>query len=207
MSKYGHRPHDWFEGLVNKMGGESAAEAFLRGELTLSVPTRAWRESEGVIYLSVTSDGTTGPDWITRLEGKGFRLNQYSKSVLTSGAFKSTTGVTTEIAVLKGSFFTDDDRITSKIRSEAGKRKWQKPNAEVACLIREQFSDKEIEVMGLVWLVVMHEPIKDSGGDPGLLGANRDDDGRWLYAVYDGPDSRWNRENGFAFSVPQASAL
>jgi hypothetical protein len=40
-----------------------------------------------------------------------------------------------------------------------------------------------------------------SDGNPNLLSANRNDDGRWLNAYYDNPDNRWNRENGFAFVV------
>ena len=42
-----------------------------------------------------------------------------------------------------------------------------------------------------------------SDGNPNLLGANRNDDGRWLGAYWDNPDNRWNRENGFAFAVSQ----
>ena len=41
--------------------------------------------------------------------------------------------------------------------------------------------------------------LHNSDGDPNLLGANRNDDGRWLNAYYDNPDNRWNRDNGFAF--------
>jgi hypothetical protein len=36
MSKYGHKPLDWFEALVNKLGGEAEANAFLRGELVIA---------------------------------------------------------------------------------------------------------------------------------------------------------------------------
>jgi hypothetical protein len=43
--------------------------------------------------------------------------------------------------------------------------------------------------------------------DPNLLSANRNDDGRWLNAYYDDPGNRWNRENGFAFVVPQISSF
>ncbi|HEY9583271.1 MAG TPA: hypothetical protein VJK09_03150, partial [Candidatus Paceibacterota bacterium] len=163
------------------------------------------REEDGVIYFSVTSDGTTGEAWITRLERGGFRLD-YTKKVLRSPDFKPTTGVTTEIAVLKGKLFSDNDRITSKIRAEADKRKWQKPNAEVACLIREKFTDEDIETMGLWWIITMHELIQ-VGGDPSVLGAGRSGDGRWLNACRIKPDGRWNREVGFAFVVPQVSAL
>ena len=174
------------------------------GEWVVSKPIHSWREEDGVIYFSVTSDGTTGPQWIERLEGKGFRLSDYAKSVLRSPDFKPTSGVTTEIAILKGMLFADNDRITKKIRAEADKRKLTKSNAEVACLIRENFSDKEIEALGLWWIVAMHEPIKDSGGGPSLLGADRYDGGRWLNACcVDGPGYGWFREDGFAFVVSQ----
>ncbi len=166
---------------------------------------RKWREENGVIYFSVTSDGTSGPDWITRLESKGFRVSDWAKSVLRSSDFKPTSGITTEIAVLKGMLFGDDDRVAKKIRAEAKKRGLTKPNAEAACLIREMFSDKELEAMGLRWIVVMHEPIDSGGDDPFLLHVDRGDGGRWLLALWDGPGSGWYRVGGVAFVVSQVS--
>lgn len=189
--------------IVKKLGGHDGAIKFLQGKLSVSEPTRNWREQDGVIYLSVTSDGTTGPEWIKRLEKKGFRLSDYAKSMLRSPDFNPTKGVTTEIAILKGMLFEDNDRITHKIRTFAAERKLSAPNAEVACLIRENFSDEDIEAMGLIWIVTMHEPIKDSVGDPGLLLANRGGGGRWLGACCDEPGSGWGREGGFAFVVSQ----
>ena len=187
--------------IVKKLGGHDMALRFLRDELSVSEPTRSWREEDGVIYFSVTSDGTTGEDWITRLESKGFRVGDYAKQVLRSPDFKPTNGVTTEVAVLKGMLFEDNDRITKKIRAEAYKRKLSKPNAELACLIREKFTDKEIEAMGLWYIVAMHEPINDSDGDPFLLSAIR---GGWLGACSGRPDGGWDRGFGFAFAVSQA---
>lgn len=46
-----------------------------------------------------------------------------------------------------------------------------------------------------------------SDGDPNLLAANRNDDGRHLNAYYDSPSNRWNRDNGFAFAVSQLSLI
>ena len=178
----------------------------MRGEVTVAQPLRSWREEDGVIYFSVTSDGTTGEDWITRLESKGFRVGGYAKQVLRSPDFKPTNGVTTEVAVLKGMLFEDNDRITKKIHAEADKRKLSKPNAELACLIREKFTDKEIEQMGLWYIVAMHEPINDSDGDPRLLVVSRYDGGRWLFACYGRPDFGWDRGSGFAFAVSQVGS-
>ena len=47
----------------------------------------------------------------------------------------------------------------------------------------------------------------NSDGDPNLLGANRNDDGRWLNAYYDNPDNRWSRGDGFAFAVSQTTSF
>jgi hypothetical protein len=102
--------------------------------------------------------------------------------------------------------FSDKDRVTKKIRAYTSERNFSKPNAEVACLIRENFSDEEIKAMGLIWIITMHEPIKDSDDDLRLLHADRNDDGRWLNTYYDDPDSRWDRESGFAFVVSQVSS-
>jgi hypothetical protein len=195
------------EAVWNKLGGENGVDKFLRGELTISPPTRSWREEDGVIRFTLPpTDGTTGEGWIKRLESKGHRVSDYAKSVLCSDDFKPTNGVTTEIAVLKGTLFSDNNRITQKIRAEADKRKFTKPNAEVACLIREKFSDEEIKAMGLWWIVAMHEPIEDSGGDPSLLGAGRGGNGGWLDARYGRPDDRWGSGYGFAFAVSQVCA-
>ncbi len=198
------------EAVWNKLGGEDGVDRFLRDELSVSQPARRWREENGVIYFTLPpTDGTTGEEWIARLESKDFHIGNHAKSVLRSDDFKPTSGVTTEVAVLKGTLFTDNDRITRNIRAKAYAgtftqgRKLSDPNPEVACLIRENFSDEDLKVMGFWWLVAMHEPIKDSDGDPGLLDAYRNDDGCWLGAYCGSPGGRWSRLSGFAFAVSQ----
>ncbi len=168
--------------------------------------TPKWREENGVIYFSVTSDGTAGEEWISRLEGKGFKVGKYSKQLLVSKDFKPTTGITTQIAIMKGELFKDEDRITRIIRAEAEKRNLQKPNAEVACLIREYLTDDDIKAMDLYWIIVMHEPINDFGGDPRLLNVSRYVGVDWLSSYCDFPGLRWRRESGFASAVSQVSS-
>lgn len=205
MSKYGHRTHNWFEAVINKIGGEEAAERFLRDELTISDLARAWREQKGVIYFSVTSNGMTGPEWIAHFEKKGDHVGDYAKQLLGHRDFVPTNGVTYQVAVIKGMIYSDRDRTIKSIREDADNMKFSKPNAEIACLIRDKFTDAEIELMGLIWIVTMHEPIKDSDGDPSLLNASRRDGGRWLRTCYGRPDDPWDREDGFAFVVSQVS--
>lgn len=195
---------DWVEKLKSKEGPRWAEEfaRFLRKEPTW---IRRWYEENGVIYFEVISDGTTGPAWIERLEKKGFRLSKWAKDLLNSKDFKPTSGVTYKVAVLKGTMFTNDERITSKIRVEAERRKLEKPNAEIACLIREMFSDEELEAMGLWLIAVFHEPIKDSGGGR-LLYASRVDGGLWLDTCYGRPGDGWVSVDGFAFVVSRVSS-
>lgn len=192
--------------LLKKQAGEDGPERFLRGEITVAEPASAWREQDGVIYFTVTSDGKSGSEWIAHFKKKGDRVSGYAKQLVCHRDFVPTKGVTYQVAVLKGTFFSDKDRVTKKIRSEADRRKFSKPNAEIACLIRDKLTDAQIEAMGLIWIVTMHEPTKDSGGSPRLLAAHRDDFGRWLGACYDSPGYQWGREDGFAFVVSQVSA-
>jgi hypothetical protein len=162
---------------------------------------KKWRVEDDIIYFSVTSDGTTGEDWVNRLEGKGFRVGDYAEQVLRSLDFKPTSGVTTEVAVIKGILFQDNDRITKKIRAEASRRNFTKPNAELACLVREKFTDNDIKAMGLWLILSMHEPLSDAYGDPRLLNVNRDNDRGWLDAFCGRPNKKWLRGFGFAFAV------
>jgi hypothetical protein len=168
---------------------------------------RHWQVVDGVIYFTVTSDGTTGPQWIERLEKRGNRIGDYAKSALLSPDFKSTTGITTRMAVLPGEWFFREEKraTTSEIRDKA-RRQWKlaTPAAETACLTRCKFSDKDLEAMGLVYIVVCHEPVRVYGcqilGHPNLLGPSRHGYGHWLDAYCGKPDSIWDRHGGFAFA-------
>lgn len=166
-----------------------------------------WREENNIIRFRITSNGMTGEEWIGYFKENGYNVSDYAKSILLSSDFQPTNGIVYEMAVIKGDLFNDQDRTTNNIRAEAGKRKFEKPNAETACLIRKDFSDNDLKDMGLYWIIAMHEPINDSVGDPSLLGAYRFDVGRWLDASYGLPDRRWSCEGGFAFAVSQESVL
>ena len=150
------------------------------------------------------TDVTTGKEWIPRLKSKGLSISNYANSVLLSPDFKPTTGIITEVAVLKGMLLAEKVRITKNIRNIANDRKWITPNPEIACLIREMFTNEEIIAMGLTGIIAMHEPIKDSDGDSSLLCVSCDDGRQWLGAYYSGP-RRWDHGFGFAFAVSHVS--
>lgn len=158
---------------------------------------------DGTITFSVTSDGTTGIEWISRLKAAGHKVSDYAEQLLRSSDFVPTSGTTTKIVVLPGKFWKDSDRLTRNVRAKAVDRKLEKPNAEVACLIRLMFTNEEIRAMGLRWLVVVHEPIVVVDGDPSLLTVLADVSESWLGAYWDDPDHQWYSQRGFLFAVPQ----
>ena len=187
--------------IVKKLGGHDAAIKFLQGEMTVSEPTCKWHEQNGVIYLNVTSDGTTGYQWIKRFENKGYPVGKYAKSVLRSKDFKPTSGETTRIAILRGMLFEDHELRTNKIRAFAAERNLKAPNAEVACLIREIFSREMMNEMGLWWIVVMHEPITIPNVGSRLLDVDTFNRGEWLNTFDGKSEESWSRGHSFVFAV------
>ncbi len=181
------------------------ASLFLNEELPIPGLIRSWREEEGIIRFSVgPTDGTTGCEWLKRLKGKGYPTENYIKRVLLSPDFKPTNGVTTEVAVLKGTLFNEKDRTTEKIRAKALEHNLKEPDMEHALLL-QMITMEEIKIMGLWRIVAMTQPINDNGF-PTLLRIGRPDAGRELEMHRNKSDRRWSNGSGFAFVVSEAKS-
>ncbi len=191
---------DILQGIVDEQPGEVPESEGAAIPTTAPTPTAWTVDDEGNIHFTLTSNGFTREQWEQYLERRGWRIGDYARQVLRRASEAPTNGVTYNIVVRPGQKISD--RITKKIRAAADKKGWVKPHWEVACLIRDTFTDEQLEQMGLWYIVTMHEPIKDSDGDPRLLHAYRLDGGGWLGAHYDRPDGEWNGSGGFAFVVP-----
>lgn len=155
-------------------------------------------DDEGNIHFTLISNGLTREQWEWHLERCGCRIGDYARQVLRRASEAPTNGVTYNIVVRPGKKMSDIDRITKNIRAAAHKKGWFKPHWEVACLIRDTFTDEQLKAMGLWYIVTMHEPIKDSEGDSFLLYSRRDD-GRRLDAGNGRLGSYWDHGGGFAF--------
>lgn len=192
--------------IMRQMGIKDPNEAVRRmnsGEWVVSPKARNWWEVDGVIYLRVTSDGTTGPEWIERLEKKGYSVCRLAKNDLLSPNFKPTSNIVYEIAIMKGERIGCDGLNTLNIRAAGKKNKLHTPNAEIACLVRENFTDKDIAEMGFSEIAVMHEPLKGSDGEPGLLGVRGNGTNRWLKTNLGSLEQGWSPSVGFAFEALQ----
>ncbi|MBX4189227.1 hypothetical protein KW785_01365 [Candidatus Parcubacteria bacterium] len=186
---------DLFERLTSKDANHwwIALRKFLRKENPWAPPTS----------FLVTSNGLTGEQWIARLEAAKYNVGDYAKQMYRSHKFVATNGVTYKLGVIMGHEFEDNDRTNQNIWAEGERRGWLKPSMEHSGLLRELVSDEEIERMGLWALILMHEPVSGSYGNPSILGVYRNDRGRWVDASYGRPGGRWDRERGFVFLVPQ----
>ena len=163
------------------------------------------------ILFSVTSNGLTSSQWQSHLTSNGFIIGKETALILDSHAFVSSSGVDYDVVVLSGNQFIDSDRNTHKIRAVVEQRKLISPPIEVACLIRDKFSNDEIAQMGLSFLVVMIDPVVDYLGQGQLLHIQSDAHKPSLGRIK-GSDSNWYNHSqpvtrvmhvvcGFAFVV------
>lgn len=166
-----------------------------------------WRMGE-LIYFTVTSDGTSGAEWLKRLEEKGIEVETPIKQLFLSEDFRPSSGITTECCLLRGTLWEDNThRTTENVRAKARELELLTPNIEVACLAREKLSDQDIEDMGLWWVTTMHKSVKDFENKPRLLSLYSCYNSPWIGAAYDNPNYEWHRTNGFIFESKKILSL
>ncbi len=187
------------ETIVKRLGGEDGALSFIRGDLEVveRFPLQ-WTEENSVIYFSLTSDGTTGGEWINRFERKGVVVDSVVKQVICSKDFIPTKGMTTEVVVIKGCFFINEKRNDKSIRATAETMKLLKPSMELAYLIGGRFISSDIRSMGLSRIVIMGEPYIYNGHSVSLFISGAGD--RLVLNPYYEFDGDYTIGTGFAFA-------
>jgi len=121
-------------------------------------PVVVWREEDGIIYFNVKSYGRSGPEWVNYFGKKN--LESYIVDMLLSSEFKPTDGVATKVAILRDSLMGKNPTL-KKVFAKGNRLKLLLPNPEVACLIREMFSNDEMDHgLKLKCIRVMHNPIR-----------------------------------------------
>jgi len=128
--------------LMRGMNINDPAEAVRR------INSREWlvyepsnfRRKNGLIHFSVTSDGTTPEGWKNRLLNKGFNLLGVNIDHLIP-----TVGVTTDIII-----YESEVDIKKQINLVSNHL-----SIEVACLVRDKFTDKDLRDMGLYKIILI----------------------------------------------------
>lgn len=155
--------------------------------------------------MKIKTTELTGSLWITCLEKKEYNVSSWAKDILNSPAFKPSKKMKLEYVIVKFSDIGKKDYYTTQeIRDYAESKGYVTPAADLAPILLEEISGEDMEKLSLRWLIVMHEPIKSSDGDPRLLIVDRGGGGRWLGAGYGRPDDGWDREYGFVFLAPKS---
>lgn len=161
-------------------------------------------KSVSSVLKPLTSAGVTGKKWTARLENTRSGVGDSAKQILLSKSFVPTTGTVYHPVLIRGDEFAiDADRTNKNVREEALCRCYQTPPAELAPMLRETLSNEEIREIGLDSLVVMHEPITDSNGEPRVLGIGRFAYQEWIFGYYGHPGHQWDRQTGFVFLAPR----
>lgn len=191
------------EAVFNKIGGASAVNAFLRGELEVKPVEKPAR-----IEFTVQGTGLTAAAWISTIESAGHKIGDWARDILSKPDYDAKhrleAGKEYKIVLVRGKEIArDSDRTTKNLKAvaikEFGKSSVSDLKGELALLTRMKFSNAELEQMGLWYIAVLHEPIIDSGGDPRVLCSHRVDDRSWVFADYGRPDNYWSDFGAFAF--------
>ena len=194
--------------LAEQSGYEDVIEKTLRNEITFSINKKPWIEKDGRIYFEVTTLGLTAEEWITRLKANGHKISNWAKDVLSKPDYdlnhRYEADKTLKIVLIKGKEIEkDSERLTKNLKAIAvkdfGTNSVSELKGELGLLIREKFSNKELEEMVLYYIVVLHEPIVDSVGRPRVLRSIRRGGESWVDASCGLESGYWGEGGAFAF--------
>jgi|GEM_PF-3687156 len=143
----------------------------------------SWYEDNGIIRLSVISDGQSGRGWIDLLNIRGINVSERFKYSLNPEAFdyrvdcsekfRATKGTVYEIALLRIEQFFPDwrNRTTINIRRKATKILEEGSdivgNAEIFCLLSEEFSADKWKKTGIKRIFGLTKSLKEIYKDTG----------------------------------------
>ncbi len=180
------------------------------GSVVPTTPTNddKWTiDDEGNVRFTLVSTGFTRKQWREHLERRGFVLERWTMNPLFCSAkdvpVETQAGTTHEVLLRPGSRMGEGNCTREKISSQANENGWITPHWEIACLIRDTFTDKQLKQMGLRRIVTMHEPFKDYRGNPHMLITSRDAKGNDLCLEYVEPGEVLHKSDGFAFVLSQ----
>ncbi len=185
--------------IVKKLGGHDSALKFLRDDLIVFDSARGCDEKNDVIRFSITSKGITGPQWIKYFEEVGVAMSSSAEAMLRSGPFVPTNGITTKVAILRGTPVKKDyDKyscIESMIWNVAKWRGLDKPNIELICLIMEKILNGDIELIQLNIIMLFADEL-------GYFAMENLSGRRWFRVYSWFPYLKLSRNYGFVFVEP-----
>jgi len=168
------------------------------------------RNEHGHVVLTLTGLDLMGVAEIERLEAGSYRVGNYAKSCFLSTREDSydkhhrlAAGHIYKVALMPGKEIErDSDRTTANLRKRGMEHYgYGKPLGGFIPRVRETLSDKQMEELGIWYAVALHDPITDSGGNPGVLNAGRGDGGQWVHTCWGELAYQWLGIGAFVFLV------
>ncbi len=190
--------------LLERQGGKNVMERFLRGDVKIVETSRHWRKNADIVKFTVESSGTTGSEYIARLEHRGIHLNDSSKKILGSSKLVPTCSKY-HVSILTTPLFKKGKCTVEEVFAEAKTRLLLTPNIELTCLISEMFSFEQFEAIGISRVIIMHEPLVSQFDYKCLLEVNYGDSfddqcpGRISDIDSENSNVEFDRRYGFAF--------
>jgi hypothetical protein len=114
---------------------------------------------EKLVTFKVSSTGKTGKEWIEYFAAKEIAVLDRAKEIVLSEEFlPSKKDAKYNVVIIKGDSFCHQDVKRRRVLAEAKRRGYKIPPFELACLIRDKFTNGDIELLGLRKIIVMHKP-------------------------------------------------
>jgi hypothetical protein len=185
---------NWFEAIVNKLGGEEAGDAFLRDELLVSRPARVWR-----IWKTIKLGTFKNVEEIRKaLKAGGNNISDWANDILSKPAFtvseteqdvELVNVSVEELGFKQGACYADICKRASGLELDLCP-------AEVGPQLRLQWKDQSKGT----YVAVAMEAITDSDGFLRVFSVMRDGDGKqYLSADLGDADDVWDANRRFVF--------
>jgi hypothetical protein len=192
--------------VMEDMGLDDPKEALRRlreGEYKLTKKKFYWNEEKpNQITFTVKSDGTLGPDWMKRLQKRNCKLTVDARKILLSDQFHATRDLEYDVVILRS---WELNWYTQALMDHAIGMELVLPLPEIACLIQDKFSNREILLeMGLRSIHIMHVPfLEREHSPPMILSINDHGQGSEMDLDFYEADTPWGLKDGFVFLAKQ----
>lgn len=123
------------------------------GEVYLANIKTGWEKTDDTVSFSVISDKTSGPQWLKRLKNKGVYVDDTAKKMLLSKDFKPTDEVVTKVVIFRVPYAMFGESSPEPIAEAKGVIEAAN-GMELACLIRDKFTNQQFFLMGCSMLVI-----------------------------------------------------
>lgn len=167
-------------------------------------PPGMWNENRGVGYFTLpATKGVQGPEWSDYFDSFGIPMTPRLKKALWSSHFVATKGIQYQIAAVRTSLWPAGGRTHANFMHEGlNPNNFSSLKLEAMCLIREHFSDADLQKLGIKWIAGSHQVIEfdDYPFVASVVDNSADPQNPGMSDCYAGPNGQFNEFGAIAFN-------